>query len=121
MLIFYVSFQIIFELLKVIFLLKLKLSQKLSFIHTLIKNSGFGLYKKNSRHDFMLYMLIYPRFIVIGKNLEDKFIAGKLLAFIGSKFNKKNITKMLKIDLKFGFLGKKLDYKRKKIGTDIIL
>ena len=58
MLIFYVSFQIIFELLKVIFLLKLKLSQKLfffklSFIHTLIKNSGFGLYKKNSRHDFM--------------------------------------------------------------------
>ena len=53
MLIFYVSFQIIFELLKVIFLLKLKLSQKLSFIHTLIKNSGFGLYKKNSRYDFM--------------------------------------------------------------------
>ena len=66
-------------------------------------------------------MSIYRQLIVIGKYMEGKFIAGKLLAFIGSKFNKKNITKMLKIDLKFGFLGKKLDYKSKKIGTDIIL
>ena len=76
---------------------------------------------KKLENRYLLYMLIYRRFIVIGKNLEGKFIAGKLLAFIGSKFNKKNVTKMLKIDLKFGFLGKKLDYKRKKIGTDIIL
>ena len=76
---------------------------------------------KKLENRYLLYMLIYRRFIVIGKNLEGKFIAGKLLAFIGSKFNKKNVTKMLKIDLKFGFLGKKLDYKSKKKGTDIIL
>ena len=56
-----------------------------------------------------------------GFDFTSPFIAGKLLAFIGSKFNKKNVTKMLKIDLKFRFLGKKLDYKSKKIGTDIIL
>ena len=39
-----------------------------------------------------LYMSIYRRLIVIGKYLNGKFIAGKLVRFIGSKNKWENAT-----------------------------